>query len=893
MATAGHRPGMLSRMDSEAALNMSKTKLANQFITQLHAAAVNGDKNTLGKFIISHPREIDIGDQFRRTPLMYCVLADRLECAEILIKAGCFIDKTDKGGRTALHWAAHKGNHRLMKLLLSKGSEWKEKDLEGQTALQLCTRHKASKCLALLLKYVMPGEVDDQDNMKRTALHWSASYGNLDHMRMLLKQDSNIGIPDTEGKTPLHWAASCHDHQAVNCVKLLLEVAPSVINWQDYEGRTALHLAVAEGSEAIVDVLTLTPKCNVSALDNMFRTPLHWAAVLGHTSVVAMLLARGADYASSDSNGATALHYAAQNNYAETAEIFLKSDKIVDEPDVDGRTAFMWACSKGADKVLTVWMKYTEKVDIKNVDKNGASALHAAALSGHASTVKLLLDNGAQIDSTDLLKHTPLFRACEMGHTDVVQTLMDHSARVDLVDNDGRSPLHWAALGGHAYICQMLIKYGVDPNFRDLSGRVPLHCASYGGCVNCMSVLIENKADPNTQDNEGMSALHWACSKGHLDAVKLLLEYNAFSNRMEFTEDRYTPLDYALMGEHHAVAQFLIEQGSLSISGIQEIAAAKVQSYFRGYRVRKTFLERKQLLMKHEQLRKDAAKKKADDEYKRRQNIKNLQEIENRRIEEIIAAEALLDEQPATTRRRRKRNEIILTEEERILRKQQNRKKVVDAERSRQDEFRLKQKAASTIQRGFRHYLYIKKGVLKTAQDAIRNKRLEAGEEEWIRQIAALTIQLAWRKYCRKRLLKTITPNRKHVVHTWDPESVSLKQKTIVKEIYSEKIKPGGWTPTNNRPTRPTWSKYVPSPAALSYNFAVDQYHPVVARQGHSKSQIVPSSSDRNSNTSSSSSNGDIVGSSDESNKAGIRKPSVSRSSSKNSKKHWSYNMMK
>lgn len=46
---------------------------------------------------------------------------------------------------------------------------------------------------------------------QRTALHWAASYGNLEHMRVLIKQDSNSGIPDSDGKTPLHWAASSHD----------------------------------------------------------------------------------------------------------------------------------------------------------------------------------------------------------------------------------------------------------------------------------------------------------------------------------------------------------------------------------------------------------------------------------------------------------------------------------------------------------------------------------------------------------------------------------------------------------------------------------------------------------------------------------------------------------
>lgn len=39
---------------------------------------------------------------------MYCVLADRLDCAEILLKAGASVNKTDLSQRTALHLAAQK-----------------------------------------------------------------------------------------------------------------------------------------------------------------------------------------------------------------------------------------------------------------------------------------------------------------------------------------------------------------------------------------------------------------------------------------------------------------------------------------------------------------------------------------------------------------------------------------------------------------------------------------------------------------------------------------------------------------------------------------------------------------------------------------------------------------
>lgn len=51
-------------------------------------------------------------------------------------------------------------------------------------------------------------------------------------------------------------------------------------------------------------------KCDISAVDLQFRTPLHWAAVLGLGEVVGMLMERGADLACADAVGATALHYA-------------------------------------------------------------------------------------------------------------------------------------------------------------------------------------------------------------------------------------------------------------------------------------------------------------------------------------------------------------------------------------------------------------------------------------------------------------------------------------------------------------------------------------------------------------------------------------------------------
>nr|XP_057940446.1 inversin isoform X5 [Doryrhamphus excisus] len=558
--------------------------------SQVHAAAVNGDKNALLKLITAEPAARDREDQFGRTPLMYCVLADRLDCAEILLKAGASVNKTDHSQRTALHLAAQKGNVRFLKLLLSRHANWLQKDLEEMTPLHLATRHPSPKALALLLKHIGPGEVDTQDKNKEAA--------------------------PTE----------------------------SLLNWQDYEGRTPLHFAVADGNQAVVEVLTSYQGCNVTAYDNLFRTPLHWAALLGHAKIVHLLLERNTSGTiPSDSQGATPLHYGAQSNNAETVGVFLSHPSVKDEPDLEGRTAFMWAAGKGSDDVIRTMLALTPHIDINMADKYGGTALHAASLSGHVSTVKLLLEKGAMVDSLDVMKHTPLFRACEMGHRDVILTLIKGSARVDLVDVDGHTALHWAALGGNAEVCQILMENGISPNVQDQAGRTPLQCAAYGGYITCMAVLMENDADPNIQDKEGRTALHWSCNNGYLDAVKLLLGYKAFPNQMEHTEERYTPLDYALLGGHSEVTQFMLEHGALSIAAIQDIAASSIQAVYKGYTVRKAFRERKQLLMRHEQLRKDAAKKR-EEELRRREAVLQISmaTAEKRKLPSVMAEQGKL-----------------------------------------------------------------------------------------------------------------------------------------------------------------------------------------------------------------------------------------------------------
>lgn len=64
--------------------------------------------------------------------------------------------------------------------------------------------------------------IETMSILQQTALHWSAYYNNPEHVKLLIKHDSNIGIPDVEGKIPLHWAANHKDPSAVHTVRCLL-----------------------------------------------------------------------------------------------------------------------------------------------------------------------------------------------------------------------------------------------------------------------------------------------------------------------------------------------------------------------------------------------------------------------------------------------------------------------------------------------------------------------------------------------------------------------------------------------------------------------------------------------------------------------------------------------
>ena len=103
---------------------------------------------------------------------------------------------------------------------------------------------------------------------------------------------------------------------------------------------------------------------------------------------------------------------------------------------------------------------------------------------------------------------------------------------------------------------------------------------------------------------------------------------------------------------------------------------------------------------------------------------------------------------------------------------------------------------------------------------------------EWKLAIAALTIQLYWRKYKRRQLANAARHAKKegrkkhHMLPDWISTVIVEKQNRHLRAIYAKRpFRTGSYIPSAASFTampRKTTGK--PSPAVLSFNYAIDQY---------------------------------------------------------------------
>jgi serine/threonine-protein phosphatase 6 regulatory ankyrin repeat subunit A len=513
-------------------------------------------------------------DKERKTCIHVASEKGLLKILKLLIEKGgkSVLDKQDKDGWSALHWAAYNDHSECVRELWANGSPV-VRDKKGKTSVYWTGRQQHTTAAATLIGLA----INNKDGCESTdqawrPIHLAAARGSVDELHAALRE-SNDGVD------------------------------PSLPN----SGR-------ALAAHEIVDAVEMVSCCGLR--------PLHLAAMCGEASCVRELLALGAAIDTADSGGKTALHRAARSGSVAVLQVLLEHASgrdainaagggalglcaVVDE---DGRTALHDAAYNGhieAAQLLTD--AGAPLVDVRELD--GSTPLLLAAYSGHSGLVTLLIDAGADVSAQDVEGRTPLHDACMNNHLGVVRTLLAHGANVLARNSFGRTPLHDACSssnsrskeGGGDSPCSNSCSRGSNSQeggddtdgakgkgstSGSLAMELLLHCTKLdvdapptqdivttdaavigarqaiagSGVIDGLADVTAARASSVVQamDAEGMLPIHEAASHGATDAVRLMLSMGAPVSATK--RDGQTTLHLAAAGGHKAVLGLLLSR---------------------------------------------------------------------------------------------------------------------------------------------------------------------------------------------------------------------------------------------------------------------------------------------------------------------------------------------
>ena len=118
------------------------------------------------------------------------------------------IDAVDVDGRTALSWAAARGDFEAVKTLLSYRADPNVPSLWGQTSLHWAAQNKQQSLYLLLQILIEHGvEVNVIDYWNRTALIYASGNTDLATIQLLVERNTILNVRDRRPRTALGYAA--------------------------------------------------------------------------------------------------------------------------------------------------------------------------------------------------------------------------------------------------------------------------------------------------------------------------------------------------------------------------------------------------------------------------------------------------------------------------------------------------------------------------------------------------------------------------------------------------------------------------------------------------------------------------------------------------------------
>lgn len=326
----------------------------------------------------------------------------------------------------------------------------------------------------------------------------------------------------------------------------------------------ALVRAAHEGDEDRVWLLLSRTDVSVNQVDGSKTSALSVAAERGHSSVVQLLLSRGAATNLPNIWGHTALHRAAYAGQVATVELLIEAySDAMDATDKSGCTPLLVAVHQGQQAAAKALLAHGSDVHAR--DEEGRTTLVRAAVRGDEGMIQLLLDEagaeaGALMEAPDKHGHTPLRAAAENGQTGAMALLLQKGAYAEARDPTGSTTLHWASLHGHGDVVKVLFQSGAGVDVMDDPQHTPLLYAAHQGHEDVVRALLDAGANIEARDKDGWTPLWNAAAYNHEGVVKMLVEAGADVHAT--SNSGATALDWAQQNHESHMAKLMLKYGA-------------------------------------------------------------------------------------------------------------------------------------------------------------------------------------------------------------------------------------------------------------------------------------------------------------------------------------------
>lgn len=332
---------------------------------------------------------------------------------------------------------------------------------------------------------------------------------NPGHLHRLVSEGDVSGVRELLAK-----AASRNDNFPIS---MLLEA-------QNADGQTALHLACRRGSSELVRAILEYREADVDVLDKDGDPPLVFALAAGSPECVRALIERGANVRSRlrEGFGPSVAHVCAYHGQPDCMRELLLAGADPNAIDDEGESVLHRAVSKKYTDCALVILENGGCGSMAVPNSKNLTPLHLCVATWNVAVVRRWVEVASPEEIADAIDipspvGTALCMAAaakkdhETEGRELVRILLFAGADPTAQDaQHGRTALHTAAMANDVELVKIILDAGVDVNIRNVQNTIPLHVALARGAKSCVGLLLSAGANCNMQDDEGDNAFHIA-----------------------------------------------------------------------------------------------------------------------------------------------------------------------------------------------------------------------------------------------------------------------------------------------------------------------------------------------------------------------------------------------